>query len=57
MTGRSLSARGLFGDLPPSAWEQLEKVLERFEDSWRRRAAEPGRLSQRHRRGPASAAR
>jgi serine/threonine-protein kinase len=35
MRARSVSARDSFPDLPPGAWERLERVLERFEDAWR----------------------
>ncbi len=35
MSARSLSAGDLFPDLPATALDQLEGVLERFEDAWR----------------------
>jgi WD40 repeat protein/serine/threonine protein kinase len=35
MPARNPSARDSFHDLPPTVWERLEQVLERFEDAWR----------------------
>ena len=35
MPGRSQSVEGLFCGLPPSVWDRLERVLDRFENAWR----------------------
>jgi tetratricopeptide (TPR) repeat protein len=36
MPARSRPPSDLFPDLPGTVWEQVEQVLERFEDAWRR---------------------